>query len=95
MLITPSLHSLWVPPVECLVRMVPDWPAEQKPRPVVAPNPAAAPDPAAALDPAAAPRLVVSSMPEAPSAVIPPAQAFMQTSKHRGGHSLTSHAGIL
>lgn len=95
MLITPSLHSLWVPPVECLVRMVPDWPAEQKPSPVVAPNPAAAPDPPAAPDPAAAPRLVVSSMPEAPSAVIPLVQVFMQTSKHRRGSSVMSHAGIL
>lgn len=79
MLIAPSPYSLWVPPVECLVRIVPDCAAEQKPIPVVPPNPAAAPDPIAAPDPVAAPSLVVISIPEAPSTTIPLAQVFVQT----------------
>lgn len=88
MFIAPSPKSLLVPPVECLVLIVPDCPMEKLLRPVVAANPAAPPDPAAA------PSLVVSSIPEAPSTTVPPAYVFVQTSKNRGESAVTSHAVI-
>ena len=67
MFIAPSPKSLLVPPVECLVLIVPDCPTEKWLRPVVPAKPAAPPDPEAA------PSLVVSSIPDAPSTTVPPA----------------------
>lgn len=92
MFISPSPHSLWAPPVECLVRIVPVCSAEQKPSPVVVRNPAAAP--ISAPHTVAVSSLVVRSVPKFSSTTLLLVHVFVQTSKKEGENSVPSHGVI-